>query len=119
MASKASAPLRPGKLPDAVPVPPASATTNAEAASNLIVLALGAIFVGWTILATGANHTKGQVAGGLLLGGLKPVLWTGGSAIELNTLGQDSAALAINQVGEVAGWVDTAGGPTHAAMWAG
>ncbi len=68
--------------------------------------------------ASGINN-KGQVAGALLLGGLKPVLWTGGSAIELNTLGQDSAALAINQVGEVAGWVDTAGGPTHAAMWAG
>jgi probable HAF family extracellular repeat protein len=62
---------------------------------------------------------EGHVAGGLLGGGLKPALWAGGPAIELPTLGRDASALAVNQGGELAGWVDTAGGGTHAAMWVG
>lgn len=49
--------------------------------------------------------------------GLKPALWAGGAAIALPTLGKDGAALAINQDGQLGGWVDTADGGTHAAIW--
>jgi probable HAF family extracellular repeat protein len=67
--------------------------------------------------ATGIND-KGQASGGLLGGGgLKPALWAGGSAIVLPTLGGDGAALAINRAGQLAGWVATSNGGSHAAIW--
>ncbi len=66
--------------------------------------------------ASGINDS-GQVSGGLLGGGFKAGLWDGGSAIVLPAKGQDAAALAINRGGQLAGWIDTATGATHAAMW--
>ena len=65
-----------------------------------------------------AINNNGQIAGGLLgSDGLKPALWAGGPAIVLPTLGDDGAALAINQLGHPAGWVATSGGGSHAAIW--
>jgi probable HAF family extracellular repeat protein len=58
-----------------------------------------------------AINNVGQVAGRLLVGATSPVshafLWQNGQVIDLGTLGGDSEAFGLNDLGQVVGWSDT------------
>ena len=61
-------------------------------------------------------NSKGQIVGAMH--GYHAALWDGGRLMDLGTLGgEGSEALAINDVGQVVGWSQTASGEPHPFLW--